>query len=142
MNPVENPKVKQDPHLLRICLMFLGCTLLYYAPAIIGLGAGITTKSTLNSLHNFYGLDFFAMIFFVPVVYAAYSTGVIKAVLVALASMVVFLPYSYFIAEQPGTFFRPTAFVLILSAVGAVVAMLQRGDEQRRRSMSELKCLR
>lgn len=142
MNPVNNKaKVKRDPHLLQVCLMFLGCTLIYYAPAIIGLGAGITTKSTLNSLHNFYGLDFFALVFFLPVVYAAYSMGVIKAVLIALASMVVFLPYSAFIAEQPGTFFRPTAFVLILSAVGAVVAMLQRSDEQKHRSLNESKCL-
>ena len=34
-----------------------------------------------------------------------------------------------------------TAFAIILSAVGAVVAMLQRSDEERRRSIKELKCL-
>lgn len=133
--------VKKDPHWLRISIMFLACTLVYYLPAIIGLGGGILDKSTLNSLHNFYGLDFFALAFFVPVVYAAYSIGVLKAVVVALASALVFLPYSFFIINQPGTLFRPTSFVLILSAVAAVVAMLQKGDEQRRRSMDELKCL-
>ncbi|HSW58086.1 MAG TPA: ATP-binding protein [Dehalococcoidales bacterium] len=131
----------RDLHWLRISLMFLACTLVYYLPAIFGLGGGILDKDTINSLHNFYGLDFFAMAFFIPVVYAAYSIGVVRAVLVALASALVFLPYSFFVTDQPGTFFRPTSFVLILSAVGAVVAMLQRGDEQKKRSLDELKCL-
>jgi signal transduction histidine kinase len=80
-------------------------------------------------------------LFFVPVVYAAYSVGVIRAVLVALASMVILMPYSILTTNQPGAFFRPTAFVLIMSAVGAVVAMLQKGDEQRKRSLNEMKCL-
>ncbi len=137
----RNGNTRTDPKVLRTCIMFLSCTIVYYLPAIIGAGGGITAESALNDLHNFYGLDFFALTFFVPVVYAAYSFGVIKAVLVAFASMFVFLPYSYFITNQPGAFFRPTSFVLILSAVGAVVAMLQRGDNQKRRSMSELKCL-
>jgi signal transduction histidine kinase len=130
-----------DPHWLRISIMFLACTLIYYLPAIIGLGEGILDKGTLNSLHNFYGLDFFAVLFFLPVVYAAYTIGVLRAVVVALASALVFLPYSIFITNQPGTLFRPTAFVLILSTVAAVIAILQKSDEQRRRSMSELVCL-
>jgi len=130
-----------DPHWLRISIMFLVCTLVYYLPAIIGLGGGILDESTLNSLHNFYGLDFFALLFFMPVVYAAYTIGVLRAVVVALASALVFLPYSIFIYDQPGTFFRPTAFVLILSTVAAVIAILQKSDEQRRRSMAELVCL-
>jgi signal transduction histidine kinase len=134
-------KTKSERFLLRIAVLFAVCTLLYYLPALIGMAGGTGAENTLNQLHDFYGLDFFALIFFVPVVYAAYSVGVIKAVVTALLSMVVFVPYSMFLTNQPGAFFRPTAFVLILSAVGAVVAMLQRGDEQRRRSMNELKCL-
>jgi signal transduction histidine kinase len=132
---------RSDPHWLRISIMFLACTLVYYLPAIIGLGGGILDKNSMNSLHNFYGLDFFALAFFLPVVYAAYSLGVMRAVAVAMASALVFLPYSIFITEQPGTLFRPTSFVLILSAIAAVVAMLQKSDEQRRRNMDELKCL-
>jgi signal transduction histidine kinase len=138
---IKVKKTKMDAHALRISSMFMVCVLLYYMPAIAGASGGIEAQNTLNDLHNFYGLDFYALIFFVPVVFAAYSGGVIKAVIVALASMVVFLPYSLFITNQPGALFRPTAFVLILSAVGAVVAMLQKGDEQRRRGMNELKCL-
>jgi len=132
---------KFDRRALVISIMFAVCTILYYAPAFFGLIGMVELQSDLNSLHNFYGLDFYALLFFVPVVYAAYSHGVIMAVLVALASMVIFMPYSLLITNQPGAFFRPTAFVLIMSAVGAVVAMLQKGDEQRKRSMCELKCL-
>jgi signal transduction histidine kinase len=134
-------KTRGERYLLRIAILFAVCTLLYFLPDIIGMAGGTGAENTLNQLHDFYGLDFFALLFFVPVVYAAYSVGVIKAVVTALLSMIVFVPYSLFLTNQPGAFFRPTAFVLILSAVGAVVAMLQRGDEQRRRSLNELKCL-
>jgi len=51
------------------------------------------------------------------------------------------VPYSMFLDAYPFAFFKPTAFAIILSAVGAVVAMLQRSDEQRHRSMRELTCL-
>jgi signal transduction histidine kinase len=134
-------KSKQELDVVRIAILFAVCSLLYYLPAIIGIAGAGGAQKTLNQLHDFYGMDFFALIFFVPVVYAAYSVGVLKAVVTALASLIVFVPYSLFMANQPGALFRPTAFVLILSAVGAVVAMLQRGDDQRRRNMSELKCL-
>jgi signal transduction histidine kinase len=134
-------KTKSELYLVRIAALFAACSLLYYLPTIIGLAGGTGAQNELNRLHDFYGIDFFALIFFVPVVYAAYSVGVIKAVFTAFLSMAVFIPYSLFITNQPAAFFRPTAFVLILSAVGAVVAMLQRGDDQRRRSMNELKCL-
>jgi signal transduction histidine kinase len=130
-----------DPYLPRIGIMFFACAVLYYLPALIGLFGAISAQSALNGLHDFYGLDFYALLFFIPVVYAAYSVGVIKAVFTAFLSMIIFIPYSIFITNQPGALFRPTAFVLILSAVGAVVAMLQRNDTQRRRSMNELKCL-
>jgi signal transduction histidine kinase len=132
---------KIDPYMLRIAIMFFACAFLYYLPALIGLFGAISAENTLNTLHDFYGLDFYALLFFIPVVYAAYSVGVIKAVFTAFLSMIIFIPYSIFITNQPGALFRPTAFVLILSAVGAVVAMLQRGDAQRKRGMNELKCL-
>jgi len=132
---------KMDIHMIRIIIMFAVCSIIYYLPAIIGLYGNMSTQSAFNRLHDFYGLDFYAMIFFIPVVYAAYSVGVIKAVFTAFMSMIIFMPYSLFITNQPGALFRPTAFVLILSAVGAVVAMLQRGDAQRKRSLNELKCL-
>jgi len=119
----------------------LGCFVIYYLPSIAGLVGWTSGQNTLIILHNFYGLDFYALVFFVPVVYAAYTLGVIGAVAVALVVMVFLLPYAMILDSHPSALFRPTAFVLILSAVGAVIAMLQKGDEQRRRSMNELKCL-
>jgi len=138
---IHKNKYKIKPDIVRIFILFTICAILYYLPAIIELAGGVGAAKTINQLHDFYGLDFYAVIFFVPVVYAAYSSGVIKAVVTALLSMAVFTPYWLFLNIQPSGLFRPTAFVLTLSAVGAVVAMLQRGDEQKRNSLNELKCL-
>ena len=128
-------------HLWRLGIIMVACIIVYYLPLIAGLGGWTSVQDTLNRLHNFYGLDFYALVFFAPVVYAAYALGVIGAVLTALVCMVVIMPYAFILDAHPSTLFRPTAFAIILSAVGAVVAMLQKGDEQRRRSMNELKCL-
>jgi signal transduction histidine kinase len=130
-----------DPHLINIGVMFLACSILYYLPVLIGVFGAESTKNSFNILHNFYGIDCYALIFFIPVVYAAYSFGVITAVVTAFCTMIIFTPYSLFITKQPEALLNPTGFVLILSAVGAVVAMLQRNDAQRRQSLNELKCL-
>ncbi len=128
-------------HLWRLGIIMFACFIVYYLPSIAGLGGWKSVQDTLNQLHDFYGLDFYALVFFAPVVYAAYVFGVIGAVLTALVVMLVLIPYALILDSQPNALFRPTAFAIILSAVGAVVAMLQKGDEQRRRSMNELKCL-
>jgi signal transduction histidine kinase len=80
-------------------------------------------------------------VFFAPVGYAAYIFGVTGAVLTALISGLILLPYAMLTGSYPDAAFGPTAFGIILSAVGAAVAMLQKSDEQRRRSTNELKCL-
>jgi signal transduction histidine kinase len=135
-------KTKIEPQILRISLLFAACSIFYYLPTMTGLDGGpLSSPSLFSNLHNFYGLDFYALVFFIPVVYAAYLGGVMMAIVTALMSMVIFIPYSLIITNQPGALFRPTAFVLILSAVGAVVAMLQRSDEDRRQNLDGLKCL-
>ena len=128
-------------HLWRIGIIMMVCFIVYYLPSFAGLGGWKSAQAALNQLHNFYGLDFYALVFFVPVVYAAYTIGVIGAVLTALIAMLFLFPYALILDSHPSALFRPTAFAIILSAVGAVVAMLQKSDEQRRRSMNELKCL-
>ncbi|MFC1869703.1 ATP-binding protein [Chloroflexota bacterium] len=129
------------PYLWRITAIMVSCSIVYYLPSIAGFLGWTSLRDTLNVLHNIYGIDLYALVFFAPVVYAAYMVGVIGAVLVALVSMLVFLPYSIFMTDYPGAMFRPTSFVIILSAVGSVVAMLQKSDEQRRLNMNELRCL-
>lgn len=133
-------KITLASYMGRVIFIMGVCSLLYYLPSIAGLVGLTSIKIALNQLHDFYGLDFYALVFFVPVVYAAYVVGVYGAIIAALASMLILLPYSLLMVDS-GTLLRPTSFAIILSAVGAVVAMLQKSDEQRRRGMGELECL-
>jgi len=130
-----------NKHLRYIIASMVVCSIIYYLPVIGGLAGWTSIQNTLDSLHNFYGVDLLGLAFFAPVVYAAYMLGVIPAVLAALIAMLILLPHAILIDTYPNALFKPTAFVIILSAVGAAVAMLQKSDEQRRQSMKELKCL-
>jgi len=130
-----------NPYLWRLTVVMVACSILYYLPEFAGLAGWVSLRDTLGGLHDFYGLDFYALVFFGPVVYAAYGLGVRGAVITALVCMLALFPYAILVAPYPNALFRPTAFAIILSAVGAAIAMLQRGDEQRRRNMSELMCL-
>lgn len=138
----RNKKTKwANKHLRYIVGIMVLCALVYYLPAITGRLGWTQFSESMNGLHNLYGIDFLGLIFFAPVVYASYVLGVIPAVLMALVSMLVLLPHAILIDNYPNALFKPTAFVIILSAVGAVVAMLQKNDMQHRQRMRELKCL-
>jgi len=140
-NKHNEKSIAASPYLWRITVIMVACCILYYLPIIAG-SVGLTTlQGMLDKLHNFYGIDFYALVFFAPVVYTAYVLGIKWAILTAFISMLILLPYSILIDTYPNALLKPTAFVIILSAVGAVVAMLQKSDEQRRRSVRELKCL-
>ncbi len=130
-----------NKHLRYIIGIMVVCSLFYYLPAIAGRIGWTGFSESMNGLHNLYGIDFLGLVFFAPVVYAAYVLGVIPAVMTALISMLVLLPYAILIDNYPNALFKPTAFVIILSAVGAVVAMLQKSEQQHRQRMKEMKCL-
>ncbi len=130
-----------SPYLWHIAAITIACSILYYLPTIGGLLGWASLHTVLDRIHNLYGIDFYALVFFAPVVYAAYMLGVKGALITAFTAMLFLLPYTIFIDSYPSALFKPTAFAIILSAVGAVVAMLQKSDEQSRRSMKELKCL-
>ncbi len=140
-NKINRKSVKTNSYLWHIAVIMAVCAVLYYLPVIAGAVVGVSLYDILSSFHNFYGIDFYALVFFAPVVYTAYIVGVKGALVTALISMFILLPYSILIDLYPNALFKPTAFVIILSAVGAVVAMLQKSDEQRRQSVKELKCL-
>ncbi len=123
-------------HVWRITAMMLFCGLYYYLDVISGLIGWTSVEDVLGKLHDFHGLVFFA-----PVVYAAYVFGLRGALVAAFVAMVVLLPYALCMTPYSDALYRPTAFAVILSAVGAAVAMLQKSDEQSRKSMNELKCL-
>jgi signal transduction histidine kinase len=128
-------------HLPYIVAIMALCSIIYYLPVIGGAFGWTSLETSLNSLHNFYGIDFLGLVFFAPVVYTAYVLGVVPAVLASLIAMLIVLPYAVLIDTYPNALFKPTAFVIILSAVGAVVAMLQKSEEQHRQRMKEMKCL-
>ena len=128
-------------HLRYIIATMVLCSIIYYSPVISGLFGWTTLQDNLNHFHNIYGIDFLGLAFFAPVVYAAYVLGVIPAILTALIAFLVLLPYSILIDTYPDAMFKPAAFVIILSAVGAVVAMLQKSEQEHRQRMKEMKCL-
>jgi signal transduction histidine kinase len=128
-------------HLRYIIFITVFCSLIYYLPDISNQLGWTSVYSSLNGLHDFYGIDFLGLIFFIPVVYTAYALGVMPAILAALAAMFILLPHAILYDNYPSALFKPTAFVIILSAVGAVVAMLQKSEAEHRQRMKEMKCL-
>ncbi len=123
-------------HFWRLGAMMAVCSLVYYLDAISGALGWQTGQSVLSKLHDFYGLVFFG-----PVVYAAYVFGLRGALITALLTMVVLYPYAVYVTPYEDAVYRSSAFGIILSAVGAAVAMIRKSDEHRRRSMAEIRCL-
>ncbi len=134
-------RIRVVPNYLNIVAIMAVCAVLYYLPVIAGLAGWASLEVTMGRLHNLFGIDLYGIVFFAPVVYAAYVYGIIGALLAGFTSMLLLLPYAILIDTFPYALFKPSAFLIILSAVGAVVAMVQKSDEQRRRSIRELKCL-
>ena len=142
MSSKRNKKgIWSNKHLRYIIGITVICALFYYLPAITGRLGWTGFSESLQGLHNLYGIDFLGLVFFAPVVYAAYMLGVIPAITTALISMLILLPHAILIDNYPNALFKPTAFVIILGAVGAVVAMLQKNELQHRQRMKEMKCL-
>ena len=130
-----------NKHLRYIIAIMALCSIIYYLP-VIGNQLGWTSLyDSLMGLHDFYGIDFLGLIFFAPVVYTAYVLGVVPAIIAALAAMFILLPHAILFDNYPSALFKPSAFVIILSAVGAVVAMLQKSEQQHHQRIKEMKCL-
>jgi signal transduction histidine kinase len=131
----------KNKHLRYIIAITALCCFIYYLPVISYELGWTSLYNSLNGLHDFYGIDFLGLIFFAPVVYTAYVLGVIPAIMAALVAMLILLPHAILYDNYPNALFKPTAFVIILSAVGAVVAMLQKSEAEHRQRMKEMKCL-
>jgi signal transduction histidine kinase len=141
VNKHKKKSLWSNKHLRYIIVTMVLCSIIYYSPVISGFFGWTTLEHNLDKLHNISGIDFLGLSFFAPVVYAAYVLGVIPAILTALIAFLVLLPYTILIDTYPNAMFKPAAFVIILSAVGAVVAMLQKSEQQHRQRMKEMKCL-
>lgn len=130
-----------NKHLQYIIAIMALCAIVYYLPAISGRLGWVSVQDSLNNLHDLYGIDFLGLIFFAPVVYSAYVFGVVPSIMTAFVAMLILLPHAILIDTYPNALFKPTAFFIILSAVGAVVAMLQKSEQQHRQRIKEMKCL-
>lgn len=126
--------------LRRTGVMTAMAAIIYYLPTIAVMAGWISRDGTLYSLHDYFELDVYALVFFVPVVYAAYTIGIKWALSTALVSMLLLFPYAI-TRGQWLAILQPTAFAIILAAVGAAISMLQRSDEQRSQRIRELECL-
>lgn len=113
----------------------------YYSPLLTGLLGLKHAQLILFGFHNFYGIDFFGILLFIPVVYAAFIFGVHWTVAIAFSTTALIIPYSLMYEAYPGVLLKPTAFAIILSAVGAVIAMIQKSDLQKWQNARELQCL-
>ncbi|OGO32406.1 MAG: hypothetical protein A2Z29_02345 [Chloroflexi bacterium RBG_16_56_11] len=134
-------QLRINKHLRFIIAVTILCSIVYYLPVISGLAGWTSLKDSLNTFHNIYGIDLLGLVFFAPVVYTAYILGVIPAIMASLVSMLILLPNAIIMDTYPNVLFKPTAFVIILGAVGAVIAMLQKNEHQLRQRMREMKCL-
>jgi signal transduction histidine kinase len=130
-----------NKHLPYIVGTMVLAVLIYYLPVIGGLFNWTGLSESMNKLHNLAGIDFLGLVFFVPVVYTAYIFGVRPAIVASFTAMLLLLPHAILIDNYPNALFKPTAFVIILSAVGSVVAMVQRSELEHRQRMKEMKCL-
>lgn len=128
--------LRSNQHLRRIAIIVVVCSVFYHLPFFAGLVGWNTLQDALGRLHEFYGLVFFA-----PVVYAAYVFGIKGATLTAFAAILVLLPYATSTTPYLEGLLRATAFGVILSAVGAAVALIQKGDDKHRDSLQELRHL-
>jgi signal transduction histidine kinase len=135
-NRVYSTSIWTGPHLWRMVILMVACAFFYYLYAVARVLGLTSLEDTLLNHHEFYGL-----VFFVPVVYASYIYGVRGAVLTALVSMLALFPYSLSEVTYPDAVIGPSSFAVILSAVGCVIAMLQKGEAQRLRGRDEMKCL-
>jgi signal transduction histidine kinase len=141
INKQNKLSIWSNKHIIILIALMTVCSIIYYLPYLGRLAGWSSVLGTLDGFHNFYGIDFYGLLFFIPVVYAAYTLGVMISVLTAIIAMFIFLPHSLLAETFPNALFKPTAFVIILSAVGAVVAMIQRIDLQQRQRMKEMKCI-
>jgi signal transduction histidine kinase len=142
MRKTQKRKFPQiNKHIWYIAAIMLVCALVYYLPVIGGSFGWESLENAQDNLHDLYGIDLLGLVFFAPVVYTAYVFGVMPAVISAFAAMLLLLPHAILVDTYPNAFFKPTAFVIILSAVGSVVAMLQTSEREQRLRMKEMKCL-
>jgi len=85
-----------------------------------------------------YGVhDIQRLLFIIPILYAAYVFRVKGALLITLASLIVFLPRAFMVSPYPDPVLRPVLFTLIAGTVGILVGVAC-NEVERRNSLEKL----
>jgi signal transduction histidine kinase len=119
-------------HLWAIIAVMVAGSLVYYLPTIGEQAGWVSLYNALDGLHDFYGVDILGIIFFAPVIYAACSLGLIPAIIATVATLLIRLPQAMLFDNYPEDLFQLAAFIAILAAVGAAVAMWQKRAQESR----------
>ena len=81
-----------------------------------------------------YGIhDVQRLLFFIPILYAAYQFRVKGALFVTLASFLVFLPRALIVSPYPDPLLRPALFALVACIMGVLVGVARNEAERRSR---------
>jgi len=98
----------------------MGCTIFYYLGIIIELMGWLKPQWGIFYVVH----DLHRLLFFIPVLYAAYIFRVKGAIVTAVISMLVFLYRAMIISPYAESLLRPIVFVIILGGVGILVSKL------------------
>ena len=119
----------RNPHTWYITAIMIACSIFYYLDTIIELMGwpkpGWDFLYTVHDLHR--------LLFFIPVLYAAYVFRVRGVIVTALILILIFLPRAMFISPYPEALLRPAAFLIVIGGVGILVSKLLDSITERKR---------
>ena len=112
--------VWRNHHLWYITAIIMACSIFYYLDTIIEFMGWPNPRWGI-----FYGPhDLQRLLFFIPVLYAAYIFRVRGVIVTASISMLIFLPRAIFISTYSDALFRPMVFFIVIGAMGILLAWL------------------
>jgi len=109
--------------------LFWVCGLLYYFGELVDFAGG-----DLSRWEFFYGVhDIQRLAFLAPVVYSGYVFRVRGALIVAFASLIVFLPRALIVSPFPEPILRIALFSIVAAVMGALTGVARNESERRGR---------
>jgi len=124
----------RNPHLWYITAIMIACSIFYYVDVIIELmGWPKPLGGILYTVH-----DLHRVLFFIPVLYAAYIFRLRGVIVTALISLLVFLPRAMFISPYPESLLRPIVFVILIGGVGILLSKLLDNITERKQAEEAL----
>ncbi len=125
----------RNPHTWYITAIMIVCSIFYYLDTIIELLGW--PKSWWDMLYTVH--DLHRLLFFIPVLYAAYIFRVRGVIVTALILILIFLPHAMFISPYPEALLRAMVFVIIIGGVGILVAKLLNSITERKQAEEALR---